>query len=68
MGHNNTTREVRLPILDDAHHGTSHAYIDGLSHLSQEILLDLKTPLPNAPAAIHQEGQVHLTICRDTTR
>lgn len=50
--------------MDDAHHGSVHAHVDGLSHLRQEVLLDLKAPLPNAPAAIHQEGHVHLAICK----
>lgn len=55
---------MRLPILDDAHHGSSHTHVDGLSHLRQEVFLDPKAPLPNAPASIHQEGQVHFTVCR----
>lgn len=59
---------VRLPVLDEAHHGSGHSHVDGLSHLRQEVLLDLKAPLPNAPAPIHQEGQVHLTICKQRTR
>lgn len=46
----------RLPVLDDAHHGSSHAHVDDLCHLSQEVFLDLETALPNAPAAIHEEG------------
>ena len=67
MVSNNTTGEGRLPVLDEAHHGSIYAHVDGLSHLSQEVLLDLKTPLPDAPAAVHQEDQVHLTVCRDRT-
>lgn len=55
---------VKLPILDNAHHGSSHAHIDGLSNLREEFLLDLKSPLPDAPATIHQEDQVHCTLCR----
>lgn len=66
MVRSNPTGSVRLPILDDAHHGSSYTHVDGLSHLRQEVLLDLKAPLPDAPAAIHQEGQVHLTVCTNT--
>lgn len=52
------------PVLDDAHHGPSQAHVDGLGHLPQKVLLDLEAALPNAPAAIHQEGDVHLAVCR----
>lgn len=62
--HSNLRGTLKLPVLDDAHHWSSHTHIDGLSHLRQEVLLNLKAPLPNAPASIHQEGQVHLTVCR----
>lgn len=55
---------MRLPILDDAHHWSGQTHIDGLSHFRQEVLLDLKAPLSNAPAPIHQEGQVHFTISK----
>lgn len=55
---------ARLPVLDDAHHGSSHAHVKGLSHLRQEVLLDLKAPLSDAPAPIHQEDQVDFTLCR----
>lgn len=51
--------------MDDAHHGSSHADIDGLSHCRQEVLLDLEAPLPDAPAAVHQEDQVDFTLCTD---
>lgn len=64
----NAKGTVRLPVLDDAHHGSSHTHVDGLSHLRQEVLLDLKAPLPDAPAPIHEEDQVHLTICKNRTR
>ena len=50
--------------MDDPHHGPSYAHVDGLGHLRQEVLLDLKAPFPDAPASIHQESQVHLTVCR----
>lgn len=62
LGQNYRKHRQSLPILDDAHHWSSHAYVDDLSHLSQKVLLDLKTTLPNAPAAIHQEGKINLTI------
>lgn len=58
---------VRLPVLDDAHHGSGHTHVDGLSHVRQEVLLDFKAPLPDAPAPVHQEGQVHLTVCNNGT-
>lgn len=54
---------MNIPVLDDAHHGSGDAHIDRLSHLGQEVLLNLETPLPDAPASVHQEGQVHLTVC-----
>lgn len=53
---------MRLPVLDDAHHGSSHTHADDLSHLRQEVLLDLKAPLPDAPAPVHQEGEVHHAV------
>lgn len=58
----------RLPVLDDAHHGSGYTHVDDLSHLGQEVLLDLKAPLANAPAPVHQEGQVHLTIYNRTLK
>lgn len=54
-----------LPILDDSHHWASHTHIDDLGNLGQEVLLDLKASLPNAPAAIHEEGNVNFTICKE---
>lgn len=45
-----------LPILDDAHKRTSWAHIQGLSNIFEELFLDLKAALANAPAAIYQEG------------
>lgn len=62
-----TTGTVRLPVLDEAHHGSGHTHVDGLSHLRQEVLLDLKAPLPNTPASIHQEDQVHFTTYEKRT-
>lgn len=54
-----------LPVLDDPHHWAIHAYIHDLGNLSQEIFLDLKTTLSDAPAAIHEEGDVHFTVCSE---
>lgn len=52
-----------LPILDDPHHWAIYAYINDLGNLRQEVFLDLKTTLANAPAAIHEEGDVNFTVC-----
>lgn len=53
--------------MDDAHHGSSHAHVDDLSHLRQKIFLNLKTALPDAPAAIHQERKIDLTVWKTVT-
>lgn len=49
-----------LPILDDAHQGPSAANAKGLSHVTEELLLELEAAFTDAPAPIHQEGQVNL--------
>lgn len=54
--------EKLLPVLNDAHQGTSAADAKGLSHVTEELLLELKAALTDAPAPIHQEGQIDLAV------
>lgn len=51
------------PVLDDSHHGPGDTHVDGLGHIRQEVFLDFEAPLANAPASVHQEGQVHFAVC-----
>ena len=55
-------QEKLLPVLNDAHQRTSAADAESLSHVTEELLLELKAAFTNAPAPIHQEGQINLAI------
>lgn len=57
-----------LPVLNNAHQRTSTADAKGLSYITKEPLLELKAAFTNAPAPIHQEGQVNLAIWGETQR
>lgn len=57
-----------LPVLNDAHHGSSYTHIDDLRNIHKEVFLNLKTAFPNAPAAIHEKCNINFAIYKDKMR
>lgn len=61
-------RDTLLPILNDAHHGSSYTHINDLRNIHKEVFLNLKTAFSNAPAAIHEECNINFTVYKDKMR
>jgi len=49
-----------LPILYDAHQRPSVVDAKGVSHVNEELFLELEAAFTDAPAPVHQERQVYL--------